>query len=174
MKRFFQNPLSRTIALGAGVLGILAVVTFLVQHDIETRLRSLQSTYARQAEKTKVIETIAKLKREAVPARAYANALRVLIPNEDGAIGIQKSFRDLARAQKVTSSFSFLATQEPAETALGSIGFQLTVSGTLSRVDAFLDAIRTLPLLVSVESVELALGANEAVSASMQGKVFFH
>ena len=173
MKRFLENTVLRTTLLYAGLIVVPLIVLILVQNDTEKRLESLQLLRVKRDQESQAIQSLTELKNQASTARLYASALRALLPNEDGVLGVQRSLRDLARTHNLTFTFSFSGTQEPTETELGSIGFQLTTSGTVDDVTAFLDEVRAMPSLVAIESAELVFGTNSSINASLQGKIFF-
>lgn len=106
-------------------------------------------------------------------AKDYLNVLDNVLPSQDQLINFLKDFQSLAAVEKMGFGFAFSNQVQPTENNLGMVNFNSSLQGTLSQFLNFLDAMKKLKFIVTIESANFIPRESQNFQIDLKGSVFF-
>ena len=125
--------------------------------------------------RTRALESLAALKRDAPVAAAYERALAALVPTEEDLLDAPRRFEAMAQSYGVTAVFKFQGDlARPSETALGRAVFSLDAEGAYADLAQFLEAIESVEsgMLLGLDAFDITRSGTRH-RLTTRGTLFF-
>ncbi|MDP2598290.1 MAG: hypothetical protein Q8P49_00495 [Candidatus Liptonbacteria bacterium] len=172
-------PFRRELLISLAVLfgGVIAISggLYVLDGDLGTQAARIVLDRALIAQRTQTISGLAELKRDSPQAKAYRDAMNVLLVTQDQLLDFPHWLDGLARSRSVALTFSFdPAPTMPQGDSPGFSGFSISVTGPIQNaVDFIRDAESRAPkFLVSLTNLDVTRSGSEYRIAS-HGQVYF-
>lgn len=126
--------------------------------------------------RSKILETLAELKRVAPEAAQYKTKIDAVLPAKDQLLDFPGWFEGFARVHqlKLVASFQQAGQVEAKNDSAGYISFGASAEGQYENIVAFLKDVENNPQRFFVDITTIAIEKRIGnYSASMSGKVFF-
>ncbi len=165
-----------SVALIVGGIAALSFALYVLSGDIVTEADKIIADRALIARRAQGIGALADLKRDAILAQSYKDAMTKLLVPQDKLFDFPHWLDGLASSRHVSASFSFDGTQSlPQPNFPGFNGFNLSVSGNNMQdvIDFIKDVeFRTPEFLVDISSFDITKNGDN-YSVAMRGRIFF-
>ncbi|MEK7094171.1 MAG: hypothetical protein AAB903_02420 [Patescibacteria group bacterium] len=143
---FSKQLIIRSLGLivGSFILGFLILAW--LRNDIAAQASKAQLLKADISRDSNLLPALATLKDSAEKASVHEKRLLGLLPEKDTLIDFRSFLTALGNQRVVATSFSFEGVGSPTgQGNLGSIGFSLDMTGSLSGIEGLLQDIETKP-----------------------------
>lgn len=172
MKGFRQKLL---MAIGIALAGAaaFAVLTALVQNDIEKRAERIIEARNEFAARTKAIELLAALNEQSAQSFTYTSFLENILPERDQLIRFPADLESIGRSHNVDFKAKFGNEEKGEALRPGAVSFQASAQGTFDDFTAFLASLKKSRYFIDFESFALSGKTGNAFSITMSGRVFF-
>ncbi len=168
----FKRKLFTHVGIAAGIIAILALFIFLLNHDINARVAKIEGFKKEVALRAQTIELLTGANSDLKRADALMLHMRNLLPNKDQLIDFPRELQRAAKNYAVDVGFSFGAESPASEKGPGIIKFTLTASGAYDNIVDFLKIIETHRYLISLDSVDVHRSSKEDYSLLTSGQIY--
>lgn len=173
MNLFRNKRIVVQLSISLGVIGALVLVILLFGLQISRLSEKIAATRAELNERSVALNSLASLRSDfSLKGQSYLNVLYNVIPQKDELIDLSKDFQVIAQEDSLNYGFTFLGETPPSGNILGSVKFNLSLGGTLSKLLNFLKNMENFRYLISLENVSINRGS-EGMKMDIRGSVFF-
>ena len=171
----YHKEVIKYLAILLGSFAVLWIGFFFLARDIRGQAEIVEDDRILIAQNSRLVETLASLKKISPRVKGYEQKLSTLIPTQDNIIDFQRWMEDQGRTAGVGLTFSFEGTVAPPtlETP-GYYPFSIRAQGNYLPMLNFLREleISTTKFLISIEAFDLNHN-QENYSFYGEGRVFF-
>lgn len=171
--------LKRKILISLGIvivsMSLLTYALYVFSRSMDARAEKIASTRALIDMRTRGLENLAELNRQAPLAAGYQQILDLLLPTQDQLLDFPRWVDGLARTYRLNVRATFEGNQSnPTEGAPGSAAFSLAIGGSYGEIMSFLKFLEvdSKRFLISFTKVELNR-SDDMFNAKARGLVFY-
>jgi len=169
MASFKQELIKRTAIAFLIIIIPIGILIFL-SLDIKQRAETAMVGRQELANRSEGLSLFAKLQSQSNEADAYLDILQNVLPSRDQLfLDFQKEMERLAVQDGVGLGFSFQNEISPTASAVGRMGFNIVISGSLYKVLSFIKLVEEGRFMVNFKSFDF-LGS----TVNITGEVLFY
>ncbi|HCI05148.1 MAG: hypothetical protein UX26_C0011G0022 [Parcubacteria group bacterium GW2011_GWC1_45_9] len=167
----FKKDLKKQLFIGGSIslllVGIL-IFLFFQLNSLAKEIASLEEEISRNQQMFANFSILKIQKKQVLPIQ---EKIFKMLPSKDEVLAIVGSIGDWAREFGLKQSFAFGSEHEDKETGLNSIGFNLTLNGSLDSFSGFLRKLESAPQFIQISSVEI-IRAESGYQINSSGKIY--
>ncbi len=169
-KKRLINELVITLIIMIALIG--GILFF--KGSIETYAESITVARARLAHLSSGVLELSNLQSQYSQVANYFNVLNGIVPSYYDLINLNKDLQSLAAGQNLSYSFSFAGENPKSTNGFGSVNFNLSVSSAnLDSLLSFLNSLQHFKYLSAVDGISFSPQADNTVTMSVRGRVFY-
>lgn len=175
MKNKFRRSVLVSSSIVLASFAVFSVGLYFASNNLSKEAEQVVINKDLLGRRTRILESLAELKRAAAEAELYQAQMDLLLPTQDQLIDFPRWLEGLARVHGAKVAFAFKGGgAEPTERSAGFTPFTLRVEGTYGNIVEFLKEfeIQSQRFLLTLEGVELVRSGN-IHQFSTEGRVFF-
>jgi Tfp pilus assembly protein PilO len=165
-KRFILS-LSITI-IGIFALGVILIFLGVKLSSLTNKIISEKSEIASGQRK---LETLTLLTKDAERATRYINIIENTLPTRDNLIVFPREIKIMAESAGIRAGFDF-GSETSLSTIAASIGFQLSIEGSLEKILVFFKEMEKSRFLIKTNNIDLEK-SGETLNGILIGQIYF-
>lgn len=169
----------RHVLVNAGIIvgsfALFAGAFYFMSQSLSAKADQILDDRATIARRSVEIDSLVKLKADAVTVGGLQAKMDALLPSQDELIGFPKFINDTARSHSLSLTFDFQGTaSEPGASSPGQVAFVAVTEGSVRNIAAFLNYLErdTTRFAVNIQSLDFS-GGGASSRVNLEGTVFF-
>lgn len=171
--KIFRKKFVTELVISLITIGVLAVGLLFFGFNVSKFAKKIVAARQELVERSTSLQSLAILRSEYKnKGEPYLNVLYNIIPLKDELIDLSKDFQSLAANERLGYGFTFVGETPSTLSNLGSVRFNLNLSGSLDQLIDFIENLQNFRYLINLENISMSRGASQ-ISMDVKGSVFF-
>ncbi len=155
----------------AGVCLVIIVTTILLRAGTEKKIALIAEKNNAVNAYSDSVRNLAELKKNFQETATEQATLNQILPTRDRLLKIPKEIRLEAQKFGLTAAMTLSTEFEAKDDSLPGIAFHLKIDGAMDSAVVFMEKLKTLPYLISLDSVNVSGEENKA-TLDIGGRIF--
>lgn len=171
----FRRNLVTSVSVILASFIIFGIIFYWFAGDLGAQAKKVEESRATIRGRARLVETLARLKRNRLEVERYQTFVDALLPAQDGLLDFSRWLENLGRVHQISLRSSFQgATLTPTVDAAGTIGFLMEVDGSFSSLVEFFKELetRSARFLVTLDNFDVNRSGG-SYKVSVYGRVFY-